>query len=52
MFIVTTNHLATPSTGLRGRGEMSGAAKNKYVCGVVKSESGVKAGVSTAFDNK
>ena len=29
---------------------MSGAAKNKYVRGAVKS--GVKAGVSTAFDNK
>ena len=29
---------------------VSGAAKNRYVRGAVKS--GVKAGVSTAFDNK
>ena len=29
---------------------VSGASKNKYVRGAVKS--GVKAGVSTAFDNK
>ena len=29
---------------------VSGVAKNKYVCGAVKSV--VKAGVSTAFDNK
>ena len=29
---------------------MSGAAKNKYVRGAVNS--GIKAGVSTAFDNQ